>query len=96
MLEESQCLVNGVLTVAKLMAIAAKTAPKARGLVNLGIALGSSVKIASTLNVDSRIMFTVGVAAQELGLIEGDYVFCIPLSATAKNIYLDRIWPPKK
>ncbi|MEM4629959.1 MAG: DUF2148 domain-containing protein [Zestosphaera sp.] len=65
-------------------------------LVNLGIALGSSVKIASTLNVDSRIMFTVGVAAQELGLIEGDYVFGIPLSATAKNIYFDRIWPPKK
>lgn len=169
MLEESQYLVDGVLTVAKLMAIAAKTAPKARGidniavkvlhssdelevlarkmeelaqefgefflrdaqnvrkssavvligckvvqiglkkpknwlldadtvcsLVNLGIALGSSVKIASTLNVDSRIMFTVGVAAQELGLIDGDYVFGIPLSATAKNIYFDRIWPPKK
>lgn len=65
-------------------------------LVNLGIALGSSVKVASTLNVDNRIMFTVGVAAQELGLMDSDYVFGIPLSATAKNIYFDRVWPPRK
>lgn len=65
-------------------------------LVNLGIALGSSVKVASTLNVDNRVMFTVGVAAQELGLIEGDYVFGIPLSVAAKNVFFDRVWPPKK
>ncbi|MEL9940013.1 MAG: DUF2148 domain-containing protein [Ignisphaera sp.] len=65
-------------------------------LVNLGIAIGSAVKTASMLNVDNRIMFSVGVAAQELGLIEADYVFGIPLSAYSKNIYFDRVWPQPK
>ncbi len=65
-------------------------------LVNLGIAVGSAVKTASLHNVDNRVMFTAGVAAQELGLIKADYVFGIPLSATSKNIYFDRRWPPAK
>ncbi|MEO3993024.1 MAG: DUF2148 domain-containing protein [Desulfurococcaceae archaeon TW002] len=65
-------------------------------LVNLGIAIGSAVKTSSLHNVDNRVMFTVGVAAQELGLIKADYVFGIPLSATSKNIYFDRRWPPPK
>lgn len=65
-------------------------------VVNLGIAIGSAVKIASMLNVDNRVMFTVGVAAQELGIIDGDYVLGIPLSATAKSIYFDRVWPRQK
>jgi uncharacterized ferredoxin-like protein len=62
-------------------------------IINLGIAIGSAVKTASILNVDNRIMFTVGVAAQELGIIDADYVLGIPLSATSKNIYFDRVWP---
>ncbi len=65
-------------------------------LINLGIAIGSAVKTASLHNVDNRVMFTIGVAAQELGLIDADYVFGIPLSATPKNIYFDRRWPPPK
>ncbi len=165
--EEHVLLRDGVLRVAELMAIAAKTAPKARGidnivialvrdrneierlakkmeelasvygdfmardaenvrksiavllvgarvvdlglkqpprysidvnvamaLINLGIALGSAVKTASMLNVDNRIMFSVGIAAQELGLLEADFVLGIPLSATSKNIFFDRKWPP--
>ena len=67
----------------------------AMALVNLGIALGSAVKTASMLNVDNRIMFSIGVAAQELGLIDADFVFGIPLSATGKNIFFDRKWPRK-
>ncbi|MEM4628009.1 MAG: ferredoxin domain-containing protein, partial [Ignisphaera sp.] len=65
-------------------------------IVNLGIALGSAAKLASILNVDNRIMFTIGVAAQEMKLIDADYTFGIPLSATSKNIYFDRIWQAKK
>lgn len=65
-------------------------------IINLGIALGSAAKTASILNVDNRIMFTVGVAAQELRIIEADYVIGIPISATAKSIYFDRIWPPQQ
>ncbi|MDK6029164.1 DUF2148 domain-containing protein [Ignisphaera sp. 4213-co] len=64
-------------------------------IVNLGIAIGSAVKTASILNVDNRVMFSVGVAAQELGLIDADYAFGIPLSAYPKSIYFDRVWPPK-
>ncbi|MEM3904925.1 MAG: ferredoxin domain-containing protein, partial [Sulfolobales archaeon] len=60
------------------------------------IAVGSAFKTASNMNVDNRIMFSVGVAAQELGLIDCDYVLGIPLSTTAKNPYFDRVWPPKK
>ena len=62
----------------------------AMALLDLGIAIGSAVKIASDLNVDNRVMFTVGVAALALGLMDADVVMGIPLSATGKNIYFDR------
>ncbi|MCD6278070.1 MAG: ferredoxin [Desulfurococcales archaeon] len=163
MIGERDLIKAGVLRVAELMAIAAKTAPKARGvdniavavvsdreeleklaskmeelstqygqflardaenvrnseavvlvgakvvdlglktpsgyridmnsymaLVNLGIAVGSAVKAASILNVDNRIMLSIGLAAKELKLIDAEYILGIPLSATAKNIYFDR------
>lgn len=59
-------------------------------LVDLGIALGSAVKTASTLNVDNRIMYRIGVLARELGMIEGEIVVGVPLSATGKSPYFDR------
>lgn len=59
-------------------------------LVNLGIALGSAVKIASLLNVDNRIMYSIGIATQELRLLEADYVLGVPLSAKSKSPYFDR------
>jgi len=162
-IDEKYLIGNGVLRVAELMVVAAKTAPKARGidnivaavitdreeleklavkmeelssqygqflardarnvrdsdavvligakvvdlglkelpgygvdintymaLVNLGIAIGSAVKIASLLNVDNRVMLSIGIAAKELKLIDADYVIGIPLSVRAKNIYFDR------
>ncbi len=61
-------------------------------LINLGIALGSAVKVASDLNVDNRMMFSVGVAARRLGLIDADIVIGIPLAVYGKNPYFDR--PP--
>lgn len=59
-------------------------------LLDMGIALGSAVKTAGMLNVDSRIMYRAGVVARELGLIEADFVMGVPLSATGKSIYFDR------
>lgn len=59
-------------------------------LLDLGIALGSAVKTASLLNVDNRIMYRVGVVARKLGLIEGEIVVGIPLSASGKSPYFDR------
>ena len=59
-------------------------------LIDLGIALGSAAKTASIHNVDNRIMYTLGTAARKLGLMEGEVVVGIPLSAGSKNIYFDR------
>ena len=59
-------------------------------LLDMGIALGSAVKTASMLNVDNRIMYRVGVAEREMGLVDWEYVMGIPLSVTGKSIYIDR------
>lgn len=59
-------------------------------LVDMGIAVGSAVKTASILNVDNRLMFSAGVIAKQKGLIDGEIVLGIPISATGKNIYFDR------
>jgi uncharacterized ferredoxin-like protein len=61
-------------------------------LVDLGIAVGSAVKLASLLNVDNRVMYRIGVGARRCGLSDADVVLGIPLSATGKSIYFDR--PP--
>ena len=59
-------------------------------VVDLGIALGSMVKVANDLCVDNRIMFTIGIGAINAGLIDAEIAFGIPLSARGKNIYFDR------
>ncbi len=59
-------------------------------LMDLGIALGSAAKIASILNIDNRIMYSIGLAAKEMGIIEGDEIVGIPLSIKGKNIFFDR------
>ncbi|MCS7114225.1 MAG: DUF2148 domain-containing protein [Nitrososphaerota archaeon] len=64
-------------------------------LVDLGIAIGSAVKTASILNVDNRIMFTAGRAAQNLKLVDGNVVFGIPISIRGSNIFFDRYDPLK-
>jgi uncharacterized ferredoxin-like protein len=140
---------EGLLNVAKLMVIAARTAPKARGedkiktaivtgnekdelantmeemgrvrdsnnvrnsgavvllgvefgspieewinfkakLLDLGIALGSAVKVASELNVDNRIMNSVGQAAMKMELLKADEIQGILLSIKGKNMFFDR------
>ena len=58
--------------------------------LDLGIALGSAVKLAAELSLDNRIMYTVGAAAKDLGLLDSDVIIGIPLSATGKNPFFDR------
>jgi uncharacterized ferredoxin-like protein len=58
--------------------------------VDLGIALASAAKIAAELNVDNRMMYTVGAGAKASDTIDADLIVGIPLSATGKNIYFDR------
>ncbi|MDD4049184.1 MAG: DUF2148 domain-containing protein, partial [Clostridia bacterium] len=59
-------------------------------LLDLGVALGSAVKTASTFNLDNRIMYRAGAVARYTGIMEGQIVVGIPVSVTGKNIYFDR------
>jgi len=61
-------------------------------LLDLGIALGSAAKTASTLNVDNRIMYRIGAAAKRLKLMppKTSIIMGIPISAKGKSIYYDR------
>ncbi len=59
-------------------------------LIDLGIAIGSAVKMASLLNADNRIMFRAGAMARSEGMMESEVVIGIPISATGKSIYFDR------
>jgi uncharacterized ferredoxin-like protein len=55
--------------------------------IDLGVALGSAVKMASELNVDNRIMYTTGAAARKLKLMEADLIIGICLVSIGKNPY---------
>ena len=59
---------------------------------DLGIALGSAVSVAMDYRVDNRIMYTVGQAVIDMGLLgeEVKVVYGVPLSATSKNPFFDR------
>ncbi len=59
-------------------------------LIDLGIALGSAVKVASDLNIDNRIFYTAGRAAIEAGILKADEVQGIPIAIKGKNIFFDR------
>lgn len=60
--------------------------------IDVGIALGSAAAMAADLRVDSRIMFSVGRAAQTLGLPceNASVVLGLPISISGKNPYFDR------
>jgi uncharacterized ferredoxin-like protein len=58
--------------------------------IDLGIALGSAAKLAGELNIDNRMMYTVGAAAMKLNLLDSDLIIGIPLSVKGKNLYFDR------
>jgi uncharacterized ferredoxin-like protein len=59
---------------------------------DLGIAIGSAVSLANDFRIDNRIMFTIGKAAIELGLLgpEVKIAYGIPLSVSGKNPFFDR------
>jgi uncharacterized ferredoxin-like protein len=62
-------------------------------LIDLGLALGASAKLCSELGVDNRIMFSIGLAARKIKIMDADIIMGLPLSATGKNIYFDRPRP---
>lgn len=59
---------------------------------DLGIAVGSAASVAMDRRVDNRIMYSVGKAAVEMGLLGEDVkiAYAIPLSVSSKNPFFDR------
>ena len=69
--------------------------PCAINSIDIGIAIGSACATSADLRVDTRVMFSAGLAAQRLGMLgECKCVMAIPVSASSKNPFFDR--KPKK
>jgi uncharacterized ferredoxin-like protein len=65
--------------------------PCAINSVDIGIAIGSACAAAADLRVDTRVMFSAGLAAQRLGIMgECRGVFAIPVSVSSKSPFFDR------
>ena len=65
--------------------------PCAINSVDVGIAIGSACATAADNRVDTRVMFSAGLAAQRLNWLEGcTQVYAIPVSASSKNPFFDR------
>ncbi|NDV45446.1 ferredoxin [Paludibacter sp. 221] len=65
--------------------------PCALNTVDVGIAIGSACAAATDRRVDSRVMFSVGRVAKELGMMPGcSSIYGIPISCSSKNPFFDR------
>jgi uncharacterized ferredoxin-like protein len=58
--------------------------------IDLGIALGVAAKVAAELNIDNRLMYTIGAGAMGMKILDADIIVGLPLSVAAKNIFFDR------
>ena len=66
-------------------------APCAYCPTDVGIAIGSAVATAADLRVDTRVMFSAGMAAERMNLLPGcTQYFAIPISASSKSPFFDR------
>lgn len=71
--------------------------PCAINSIDLGIAIGSACATAADLRLDTRVMFSGGLAAQRLGWLgESKSLIAIPVSASSKNMFFDRRTLPSK
>ena len=65
--------------------------PCAVNSVDVGIAIGSACATAADLRVDTRVMFSAGLAAKQLEWLPGcRSVYDITVSASTKNPFFDR------
>ena len=60
--------------------------------IDLGIAVGSAVALASRFHIDNRVMYSMGRASMDLKLFTNDVkqALGVPLSVTGKNPFFDR------
>ncbi len=65
--------------------------PCAINSIDVGIAIGSACAMAADLRLDTRVLFSAGLAAQRLGILNDcKQVFAIAISASSKNPFFDR------
>ena len=65
--------------------------PCALNVIDVGIAVGSACAMAADCRVDTRVMFSAGLAAQRLNWLQGcREVLAIAVSASSKNPFFDR------
>ncbi|MCC8189251.1 MAG: DUF2148 domain-containing protein [Planctomycetes bacterium] len=66
--------------------------PCAFGAIDLGIGAGVAAAKLAGKHIDNRMMFSMGVAALELGWFSADATLALgfPLSVSGKNPYFDR------
>lgn len=65
--------------------------PCAINSVDVGIALGAACSKACDYRVDTRVMFSAGLAAQRLGLLGPcKQVYALPVSVSSKSPFFDR------
>ncbi len=66
--------------------------PCALNSIDIGIAVGSACATAADLRVDTRVMFSAGLAAQRLGWLgeRCTQVMAIAVSSSSKNPFFDR------
>ena len=68
-----------------------ETTPCVLNTIDVGIAVGSACAMAADLRLDTRVMFSAGLAAQHLDWLKGCHtVFAIPVSVSSKNPFFDR------
>jgi len=67
-------------------------APCAFNTHDLGIAVGSAASKAADMRLDNRVMYSVGIAAREMGLLGADVpiIMGLPLAAASKSPFFDR------
>lgn len=69
----------------------AEGVPCALNSIDVGIVIGSACATAADMRVDTRVMFSAGLAAQQLNWLKDcKMVMAIPVSASSKNPFFDR------
>lgn len=66
--------------------------PCAINSIDVGIAIGSACATAADLRLDTRVMYSIGVAVEQLGFLGADVnlTMGIAVSASSKNPFFDR------
>ncbi len=70
--------------------------PCAINMIDVGISIGSAASLCADMRIDSRVMFSAGIAAQRMGAV-GDcpWAMSLVLSVSSKSPFFDRKTEPK-